>query len=117
MRLDAVKSITIRQNALLSEITDNDLSMKKFKLIYPRRVWFRDNTKCFPLTDYCFPNETEMELLENLKSIWGQNLEIFSEESKEVVKLEIPTKIQTMKQAKTSKYDQLYSILLNIYNR
>ena len=91
----------IRQNALLNETSDRDDVMNKsFKLIYPQRVWFKDNTNSYCISDYCFPNEGEKEMIENLKSIWGQNLEVSIDEiSTETIKEEKEDKT-TLKEEK-----------------
>ena len=52
----------------------------------PRRVWCVASTQGFSLTDYCFPDEGEVEVRENLRSIWGDTLDVVLEEDHEVIK-------------------------------
>ena len=92
--MDGIKSLMIRQSLLLNELVDdnkpNEDSLNKttqhIKLMLPRRVWCVAGTQGFSLTDYCFPNEGEAEVRENLRSIWGDALDVVLEEDHEVIK-------------------------------
>lgn len=80
--------MVIRKNTLLEELEDVQSTEKQqtFKLIFPRRVWFKDNTKSFTLTDYCFQTESGEDAMKNLKSVWGEELDIIADGRCEIIK-------------------------------
>lgn len=93
--MDGIKSLIIRQSTLLNELVDNSqpnkdslnkITQQNVKLMLPRRVWCVAGAQGFSLTDYCFPNEGEVEVRENLRSIWGDTLDVVLEDDHEVVR-------------------------------
>ena len=85
MKEDAIKTLTVRKEAILAELVgDNEQgkgeeeekrkSWKTFKLMFPRRIWFKDDKKKYELSEIVFPEENEEEAKENLKEIWGEEM-------------------------------------------
>ena len=93
-----MKTLSIRKEALLAELEEGEKgneeeegetkSRKSFKLMFPRRIWFRDNEKPFELSEILFPGEEENEAKENLMKIWGEGtqLSLSSHNNCEVIK-------------------------------
>lgn len=102
--MDAIKSLMIRKNTLLSELEEVEKEEKQrqgerkeneerkeshpkhFKLMFPRRLWFSNNHTSFSLTDHCFAEENLEEVIDNLRSIWGVNIDMIIESKCEEIK-------------------------------
>ncbi|XP_003389824.3 PREDICTED: uncharacterized protein LOC100634829 isoform X1 [Amphimedon queenslandica] len=84
LKEDAIKTLTIRKEAILTELVgdgeeeseegEKRKSWKTFKLMFPRRIWFKDESKKYELCEIVFPEENEEEAKENLKEIWGEGI-------------------------------------------
>ena len=85
LKEDAIKTLTIRKEAILAELVgdreqgeseegEKTKSWKTFKLMFPRRIWFKDHGKKYELSEIVFPEENEDEAKENLKEIWGEEM-------------------------------------------
>ena len=85
LKEDAIKTLTIRKEAILAELVgdgekgeseegEKRRSWKTFKLMFPKRIWFKDDSKKYELCEIVFPEENEEEAKENLKEIWGEGI-------------------------------------------
>ena len=73
LKLDGIKSLVIRKNLLLDELSEIESTSitTKQKMLLSQRVWLTDSGLRFSLTDYATMEETDDDILERVWSVLG----------------------------------------------
>ena len=74
LKLDGIKSLLIRRDLLLDELSEMDSTpvSSEQKMLLSRKVCLTDPSLRFSLTDHTTMEETEDDIRERIEAVWGR---------------------------------------------